>query len=166
MGWIAEYGSPIGYYAKLMEAGLGSSIQISFFDDIDYGYSRIQMSIGSTGTGMGLYKLCVIGLLAAVLLTVLALILYKLRPSESAGKAMAFKKDAGPDQSPAPCAGHNGSDDPAVEYLLQPVLGSYRLYPGTCPHELHDRDHLSFRFLEALFESCPDSSRGESLPFC
>ena len=22
MGWIAEYGSPIGYYAKLMEAGL------------------------------------------------------------------------------------------------------------------------------------------------
>lgn len=62
MGWIAEYGSPIGYYAKLMEAGLRIFHSDQFFDDIDYGYSRIQMSIGSTGTGMGLYKLCVIGL--------------------------------------------------------------------------------------------------------
>lgn len=96
MGWIAEYGSPIGYYAKLMEAGLRIFHSDQFFDDIDYGYSRIQMSIGSTGTGRGLYKLCVIGLLAAVLLTVLALILYKLRPSESAGKAMAFKKTQAP----------------------------------------------------------------------
>ena len=31
-----------------------------------------------------------------MLLTVLALILYKLRPSESAGKAMAFKKTQAP----------------------------------------------------------------------
>ena len=48
------------------------------------------------------YKLCGLGLLAAVLLTGLALVLYRLRPSEAAGKAMAFKKTQAPIKSPAP----------------------------------------------------------------
>lgn len=95
--WLAEYGSPIGYFGKMVNAGLDVFHTDQFYDDIDFGYSGIQMSLQNTAdSGASLLKYCVIGLAVAVVLTVIALFLYKIRPSESAGKAMAFKKTQAP----------------------------------------------------------------------
>ncbi len=95
--WLAEYGSPIGYFGKMVNAGLDVFHTDQFYDDIDFGYSGIQMSLQNTAdSGANLLKYCVIGLTVAVVLAVIALFLYKIRPSESAGKAMAFKKTQAP----------------------------------------------------------------------
>lgn len=94
--WLARYGSPIGYFTKMADMGRVVFHTDQFYDDIDYGFRRIQMNLQSTANGANLLKCCVIGLLAAVILTVIALVLYKIRPSEAAGKAMAFKKTQAP----------------------------------------------------------------------
>ena len=94
--WLAEYGSPIGYFAKMADMGCVVFHTDQFYDDIDYGFRRIQMNLQSTANEANLLKYCVIGLLAAVILAVIALVLYKIRPSEAAGKAMAFKKTQAP----------------------------------------------------------------------
>ena len=95
--WLAKYGSPIGYFTKLAGAGLDAFHSDQFYDDIDYGFSRIQMELQSTAdSGAELLKLCGLGIFAAVILTGIALVLYRIRPSEAAGKAMSFKKTQAP----------------------------------------------------------------------
>lgn len=94
--WLARYGSPIGYFTKMADMGRVVFHTDQFYDDIDYGFSRIQMNLQSAASGTALLKCCVIGLLAAVILAAVALVLYKIRPSEEAGKAMAFKKTQAP----------------------------------------------------------------------
>ncbi len=92
--WLAEYGSPIGYFGKMVSAGLDVFHTDQFYDDIDFG---IRMNLqNTTDSGASLLKYCVIGLAVAVVLAAVALVLYKIRPSESAGKAMAFKKTQAP----------------------------------------------------------------------
>lgn len=57
--WLAKYGSPIGYFTKLAGAGLDAFHSDQFYDDIDYGFSRIQMELQSTAdSGAELLKLC------------------------------------------------------------------------------------------------------------
>lgn len=83
MYWLAKYGSPIGYFTKLAGAGLDAFHSDQFYDDIDYGFSRIQMELQSTAdSGADLLKLCGLGIFAAVILTGIALLLYRIRPSE------------------------------------------------------------------------------------
>lgn len=96
--WLAKYGSPIGYFTKLAGAGLETFHSDQFYDDIDYGFSRIhQMYLQSTAdSGAELLKLCGIGIFAVVILAGIALVLYRIRPSEAAGKAMSFKKTQAP----------------------------------------------------------------------
>ena len=68
--WLAKYGSPIGYFTKLAGAGLDAFHSDQFYDDIDYGFSRIQMELQSTAdSGAELLKLCGLGIFAAVILT-------------------------------------------------------------------------------------------------
>lgn len=78
------------------------------------------MELQSTAdSGTEFLKLCGLGIFAAVILTGIALVLYRIRPSEAAGKAMSFKKTQGADQDSASHSDDRDHDGILMEHLLQ-----------------------------------------------
>lgn len=82
---LAINGSPFSYYVSMVSESMG----LSLFS------ASLQSNAAASGMGTVGMKLGM-GLLAAVILAAVGLLLYRLRPSEAAGKAMAFSVTKAP----------------------------------------------------------------------
>ena len=90
---IAVNGSPFSYYISLVGDGMGLSL-IPAIPAVERGMALIS-AVPAAGMGSLAGRMAA-GLLAAVLMAVLGLFLYRFRPSEAAGRAMAFSVTKAP----------------------------------------------------------------------
>lgn len=83
---LAINGSPFSYYVSMVS----ESMRLSLFSVPMQSNAAAAVGMGTVGMKIG------IGFLAAVIMVAVGLLLYRLRPSEAAGKAMAFSMTKAP----------------------------------------------------------------------